>query len=83
VQGHQLTRVPKGFAADHPAADLLRFKQLYLYVELEPDLATTRALESEVVNRFRAMTPFVRFLTEAVAKKNEDVSAKRRYLDLK
>jgi uncharacterized protein (TIGR02453 family) len=62
VQGEQLTRIPKGYPCDHPAADLLRMKQYLLYVVLPPDLATTPALYSEVVKHFRAMTPFVEFL---------------------
>jgi uncharacterized protein (TIGR02453 family) len=62
VQGEQLSRVPKGFAADHPAADLLRHKQFLLYVELEPELATGPAIYDEVVKRFRAMRPFLEFL---------------------
>ena len=62
MQGEQLTRVPKGFCADHPAADLLRFKQFLLYVVLPPTLATSPQLYAEIVDRFRAMTPFLRFL---------------------
>ena len=75
MQGDQLSRVPKGFACDHPAADLLRFKQLILYVELPPDLATTPALYTEIVKRFRAMSPFLAFLTAsaAAARKKMDV----------
>jgi uncharacterized protein (TIGR02453 family) len=62
VQGEQLTRVPKGYPCDHPAADLLRMKQYLLYVELPPELANTPALYTEVVKHFRVMTPFVEFL---------------------
>ena len=62
VQGEQLTRVPKGYPCDHPAADLLRMKQYLLYVELPPDLATTSELYTEIVKHFRVMTPFVEFL---------------------
>ena len=62
VQGDQLSRVPKGYASDHPAADILRMKQYLLYVELPPDLATTPAMYTEVVKHFRAMTPLVEFL---------------------
>ena len=62
LQGEQLSRVPKGFCSEHPAADLLRFKQLFLYVELPPDLATTPALYGEILKRFRAMAPFLAFL---------------------
>src|SRR5216684_7637331 len=39
LHGEQLTRVPRGFACEHPAADLLRYKQWLLYVMLDPALA--------------------------------------------
>ena len=57
-----LSRVPKGFAADHPAADLLRCKQYVFYVELPPDLVTSPELFGEVRKRFQALTPLVDFL---------------------
>ena len=63
MQGEQLARVPKGFCAEHPAADLLRFKRFILYVELPAELATTPAFLGETVKRFRAMQPFLEFLT--------------------
>ena len=62
VQGDRLTRNPKGFACDHPAGDLLRLKQCYLYVELPSDLATTPALYTEIIKHLKAMTRFVDFL---------------------
>ena len=73
VQGEQLTRVPKGYPHDHPAADLLRLKQYLLYVELPPDLAATPALYTEVVKHFRAMTPFVEFLNTPLRGKRREV----------
>jgi len=66
LHGEQLTRVPKGFLPDHPAADLLRFKRFVLYVELPPELATSRDLQPEIVKRFKALTPLLKFLTAAV-----------------
>jgi len=60
--GAQLARVPKGFDAGHPSADLVRSKQWLLDIELDPALATTPRLYEELVRRFRAMTPFVEFL---------------------
>jgi uncharacterized protein (TIGR02453 family) len=62
LQGEQLTRVPKGFAACDPAADLLRYKQFLLYIELPPAMATTPELQKEIVARFKAMAPFLDFL---------------------
>jgi uncharacterized protein (TIGR02453 family) len=71
LQGEQLTRVPKGFDREHPAADLLKFKQYLLYVELPPDLATTPGLYVEVVKHFRAMARFLEFLNAPLAEKRK------------
>src|SRR5579872_5764840 len=68
MQGEQLSRVPKGFCAEHPAADLLRFKRFILYVELPAELASTPEFFTETVKRFRAMQPFLNFLTAPLAK---------------
>jgi uncharacterized protein (TIGR02453 family) len=68
MQGEQLTRVPKGYPADHPAADLLRYKQFLFYVLLDPAIAATPKLEQEVIKRFRAVTPFLEFLNAPLAK---------------
>jgi len=82
VQGEQLTRVPKGFACDHPAADLLRHKQFLLYVELDPGLATTPEVYSEIVTRFRAMRPFLEFLNAPLAAKRTEKKVKINPKDL-
>ena len=71
LQGEQLARVPKGFCADHPAADLMRFKQFVLYVELPPRVATSAALYPEIVDRFRVMVPFLRFLNAPLPKEKK------------
>lgn len=62
LHGEQTARIPKGFPADHPAADLLRRKRYFLYTTLNPEIATTPRLFREIVSRFEAITPFVEFL---------------------
>lgn len=62
MKGDRLSRVPKGFPADHPAADLVRHKQWLYYVLLKPGVATTPRLIAELVRRFQSMLPFVEFL---------------------
>ncbi|HTM47851.1 MAG TPA: DUF2461 domain-containing protein [Bryobacteraceae bacterium] len=67
VYGDSLTRVPKGFPADHPAADLLRMKQFLLFKTLDGKLALTPELYRELLTRFEAMTPFLHFLNRPFA----------------
>jgi uncharacterized protein (TIGR02453 family) len=67
LEGERLSRVPKGFPADHPAADVLRYKNYILYVERPPTLATSPKLYDEIVDRYRAMLPFLNFLTASFA----------------
>jgi uncharacterized protein (TIGR02453 family) len=62
VKGDRLARSPKGFPANHPADDLLRHKQWYWYVELEPELALTPKLLPELTRRFQALLPAIEFL---------------------
>lgn len=71
LQGEKLARVPIGFASDHPAADLLRFKQFILYAVLPPEVATSPAVYGEIVDRFRAMMPFLRFLNAPLPKERK------------
>jgi len=62
LQGDQLVRAPKGFAPDHPAADLLRYKQFLVWVKHSPEMALSKDLLPLLVQTFRTMVPLVRFL---------------------
>jgi uncharacterized protein (TIGR02453 family) len=62
LEGDQLSRVPKGFASDHPAVDLLRYKQFLVATTHPPDLVLRKELLPTLVQAFKAMTPLVRFL---------------------
>jgi uncharacterized protein (TIGR02453 family) len=62
LQGDNLSRPPSGFDPDHPAMDLIRRKQYLLDTQLDPNLATTPKLFTELVTRIEAITPFVEFL---------------------
>lgn len=77
LEGQRLSRVPRGFATDHPAADLLRYKNYILYKELPPRLATSPSLYKAIVERFGIMVPFLQFLTAsfAVQSKKPDIRA--------
>jgi uncharacterized protein (DUF2461 family) len=75
LQGEQLSKVPKGFSPEHPAADLIRYKQWVFYVLLEPELATTPGLLAEITERFRVMKPLADFLNAPLAKKQAGIRA--------
>ncbi|MGO4881807.1 MAG: DUF2461 domain-containing protein [Bryobacteraceae bacterium] len=69
VYGQELSRVPKGFRADHPAADLLRLKQFLLFTTLDAAIVTTPKLFTELEKRFRAMAPLLEFLNAPLEKR--------------
>src|SRR3954471_14561653 len=64
--GERLSRVPRGYEKDHPAAHYLHFKQFLAGREFDADFATSGAFYRELVATFRAVAPLVRFLTRAL-----------------
>jgi uncharacterized protein (TIGR02453 family) len=69
LQGSELTRVPKGFTADHPAADLLKKKDWIFYVVLDPGLATSSRLLPEILSRFETLAPAIEYLNAPLRSK--------------
>jgi uncharacterized protein (TIGR02453 family) len=80
LSGESLTRVPKGFDAAHPAAELLRRKHYLLDAHIDPALATTPKLLGEIVTRIEAMTPFIEFLNGPLLKRHATERQKKRFL---
>ena len=66
MTGEQLKRPPKGFSAEDPAVELLRFKQFLAGAQLDPKLITTPRAVAELGGHFAALAPFVRFLNAAI-----------------
>ncbi len=62
VEGEKLKRMPKGFSADHPAADLLLYKQFLVFTYLPVEIVETPTFAKEVLKLFELMLPFLRFL---------------------
>ena len=80
LRGERLSRVPRGFEPDHPAADLLRMKQWYFDVTLPAAAALAPSIRREITTRFRAMAPVVHYLNDAAlaaAREAEDDDAGR------
>jgi uncharacterized protein (TIGR02453 family) len=64
IDGERLRRVPRGFAADHPAAEYLKFKQFYAGKEFEPAFASSPRFYHTLVGVFKDVSPLVAFLNE-------------------
>ena len=68
IDGAMLSRVPKGFARDHPAADLLRAQNWGARAELPAATAESPSLLREIVKRFRLAAPLVESLNAPILK---------------
>jgi uncharacterized protein (TIGR02453 family) len=62
ITGDQLTRVPKGFPADHPAADLLKYKDVTFGRPLSDEEAFSPSLPDLLADTFAASVPVLRLL---------------------
>ena len=69
VGGDQLTRVPSGFAKDHPRADLLRRKALTASRHFGfPDWLATEQTLTEIAKVWRSFAPLNAWLAQHVGK---------------
>ena len=66
LTGDRLTRVPLGYAKDHPAAHYLQFKQFLGSCEYDASLATSRRFYPELLEVLKAVAPLVQFLNGAI-----------------
>jgi uncharacterized protein (TIGR02453 family) len=62
--GESLKRVPPGYPADHPAADLLRKKNVTFGRRLSDDEALSPDLPVTLADAFAVATPLMRYLAE-------------------
>jgi uncharacterized protein (TIGR02453 family) len=64
LSGDSMTRVPRGYPSDHPAAAFLRHRQFYGGAEFTASLAHDREFYPTLLATFKALMPLVRFLNE-------------------
>ncbi len=62
-----LTRVPKGYEADNPAAEYLRLKSFIAMRPITDEEITSGDLEKICVNAFKALKPLVEFINRTIA----------------
>ncbi len=63
-RGQTVKTAPKGFDKEHPAIDLLRFKQFYVLRTFTDKEVTDPKFLSEVVKTFMALRPFFDYMSE-------------------
>ena len=60
-----LSRVPKGYEADNPAADYLKLKSFIAFKLLNDKEATSKPLLKTTVDSFETLFPLINFLNRA------------------
>jgi uncharacterized protein (TIGR02453 family) len=71
LAGERLTRVPRGFPTDHPAAEYLKYRQFIAGREFPAAFATDPDFYPTLLGTFKAMLPLVRFLNEPLAETSD------------
>ncbi|SRR5258706_3764307 len=66
VEGEALTRPPKGFDPEHPAIADLKRKSFYVMQASSEKAALSKTFVEEVAGAFKAASPLMRFLCDAV-----------------
>ena len=64
LDGEKLTRVPRGYPKDHPAAEYLKFKQFLAGRQFPPEFATTAEFYPTLIETYKGAMPLIRFLNE-------------------
>ena len=61
-----LSRVPKGYEADNPAADYLRLKSYIAMIDVKDTDLTSKNLVKKTVSAFEALQPVIEFINNSV-----------------
>jgi len=67
LEGEKLQRVPKGYEPDHAMAEWLKHKQFFVWIEWPESKCLKDKFVAEVAEVYKAATPLVRFLNEAMS----------------
>jgi uncharacterized protein (TIGR02453 family) len=64
LQGEQLKTTPRGHPSDHPAIELLRYKQLIIRHDFTDEEVLHPSFHKKVAQTFRDMRPFLDYMSE-------------------
>ena len=79
LSGDTMTRVPRGYPGDHPAASFLKYRQFYGGAEFPASLAHSREFYPTLIATFKALMPLVRFLNAALTADREQGALESTY----
>lgn len=74
LDGEQVQNAPKGFSTDHPAIDLLRFKQYILMRKFTDKEVLSDDFLKQVNDTFKKMRPFLDYMTEVLTTDENGIS---------
>ena len=66
MQGEKLISAPRGYDKDHPAIELLRYKQFLLRCEFADEDICSASFLKELSGTFKKMRPFLDFMSEVL-----------------
>ena len=66
LKGDQVKTAPKGYKRDHPAIDLLRYKQYLLYREFNDEEVMTEGFVNTIAQTFQKMMPFFDYISSVL-----------------
>lgn len=66
LEGEQVKTAPKGYSKDHPAIDLLRYKQFIVTRKFTDKEVMDSSFLKEANNTFKALRPFFDYMSEVL-----------------
>lgn len=66
MKGEQLISAPRGYAKDHPAIDLLRYKQFLFRHDINDEDLLKPGFAKTLSDTFKKMRPFLDFMSEVL-----------------
>ena len=66
MAGEQISSAPRGYAKDHPAIDLLRYKQFILRHEFPDHAVFSPGFLYKVNDTFKKMRPFLNYMSDVL-----------------
>lgn len=72
IKGQKLSRPPKGYEADDPAIEYLKFKSLIVSKPIPDSIMTSDKLVPEVIETFKILQPLIGFINRGILNEEYD-----------